>query len=289
MQTSVFLRFSYRLMSRYPSSFVGAIIMGIGCCAIAALSVFYGIYATHTIRNASRGISFILSLEPQDSASSLKTLRSHPLIDSLAIVSSDESRLYIEDIVGTSLDSIELNSSLPTVIGVFPSMKCSSSADFASITELCERLPLTDNIVRDMKSEQSFIEQRRHHNQISFLVSIVLGMLLVILVIIYTHGVGAKVAFDASMFFHSGATPLFASMPWILMICCGMVIGTIVGAAIVSGITLITDASAYYIMSDTVELSLLVSGLLWSTGFILVPLRLYFAALFASGSHADKE
>jgi hypothetical protein len=68
-----------------------------------------------------------------------------------------------------------------------------------------------------------------------------------------------------------------------------MVIGTIVGAAIVSGITLITDVSAYYIMSDTVELSLLVSGLLWSTGFILVPLRLYFAALFASGSHADKE
>lgn len=263
--------------------------MGMLCSVITAFSIFYSIDTTHTIRNAARGISFILSLEPQDSASSIKTLRSHPLIDSLAIVSSDESRLFIEDIVGTSLDSIELNSSLPTVIGVFPSMKCSSSADFASITELCERLPLTDNIVRDMKSEQSFIEQRRHHNQISFLVCIVLGMLLVILVIIYTHGVGAKVAFDASMFFHSGATPLFAAMPWILMICSGMVIGTIVGAAIVSSITLITDGSAYYIMSDTVELSLLVSGLLWSTGFILIPLRLYFSALLASSNHNAKE
>ena len=262
--------------------------MGIGCCAIAAFSVFYGIYATHTIRNAARSVGFILSLESQDSAASLKTLRSHPLIDSVAIVSSDESRLFIEDIVGTSLDSIELNSSLPTVIGVFPSMKCSSSADFASITELCERLPLTDNIVRDMKLEQSFIEQRRHHNQISFLVSIVLGMMLVLLVAIYTHGVSAKVAHDGSLFFHSGATPFFAAMPWIVMIWCGMVIGTLVGAAIVGGIMLITDVSAHFIMSDTVELSLLVSGLLWSIGFILTPLRLYFAALFASGSYADK-
>ncbi len=263
--------------------------MGIGCCAIAAFSVVYGIYATHTIRNAARGVSFILSLEPQESASSLQTLRSHPLIDSVAIVSSDESRLFIEDIVGTSLDSIALNTSLPTVIGVFPSMHCSSYTDFSSITELCERLPLTDNIVRDMRLEQSFIAQRRHHNQISFLVSIVLGMLLVLLVTIYTHSVGAKVALDASLFFHSGATPFFAAMPWIVMICCGMAIGTVVGAAILGGITLMMDVSAYFIMSDTVELSLLVSVLLWSIGFILIPLRLYFAALFASGGNADKE
>lgn len=268
---------------------MGAIALGVFCIVLAAMSILFGVYSSHSVHDSVRRVAFILSVEPQDAKTSLKVLRSHSYIDSVAIVSSSESRLFIEDIVGTSLDSIELNSALPTVLAVFPHSRCSTASDFASITELCERLPLTDNIIRDSLAESTYLSQRRTHFQMSFLLSTVLGIIMVIVCGMYAQRVGTHAALDASLLYHSGASPLFASLPWIIMVATGTAIGA-VSAASILGIALWTTHSlSALVMTDIVEIAIILSATFFTIALLYAPCRIYISALFASGNDEDKD
>lgn len=269
--------------------FMGAIALGVLCIVLAAMSILFSVYSSYSVRDGVRRVAFILSMEPQDTKTSLKVLRSHSYIDSVAIVSSSESRLFIEDIVGTSLDSIELNSTLPTVLAVFPHSRCSTASDFASITELCERLPLTDNIIRDFSAESAYISQRRTHFQMSFLLSAVLGMMMVLVCGMYAQRVGTKAALDASLLYHSGASPLFASLPWIIMVVTGTAIGAVTAASILGIALWTTHALSGLFITDIVEVAVILSAIFFTITFLLVPCRVYFSAFFASGNDEDKD
>lgn len=206
-------------------SLVGIIIFSI---SFYLLALYYIQQSTYNLTQQLKHVNFVVSIDSTDITQSVKVLSMSPLIDSVSVITPQESSRLIENELGNVLDSLE-EVPYQAILVIQPSLHCTETLHFTEIIDLCERLPLTDNVLYSSK-EYGIYLQMRNYSQMTLLFIGVFFVIGVLITSLYcTKILGYRVKEDSFIFSQSGSKPLFNSLPWILFYISSLFIGYIVG------------------------------------------------------------
>lgn len=216
MQIRFIITLAFRLIRREKMLFLSIVGVSLFSFILYSIVFHYEETAKTSLEKQLQHISFVISVDSTDLKESVETLRMSPLIDSLTIISPQESQQFVENELGIITDSTVNRTDFLPIIAIHPSMACKSNTDFTAIAKLCERIPLTDNILFNGTEQAVYTELYETYRDTKSIL-IVLFCLIPLLFAFYNAAIlGRRVKGDSMIFSQNGATAFFSASPWIL-------------------------------------------------------------------------
>jgi len=230
MQIRFIITLAFRLIRREKMLFLS--IVGVLLFSFIVYGfIFYHVQAANSsLEQQLNHVSFIISVDSSDLKESAEVLRMSPLIDSLTIITPQESTRFVESELGIISDSLLKSADFPSIIAIHPGLLCEGSNGFSEITELCERLPLTDNIHYNTAEQNIYLILYDSYKQTTFFITLLFCTVLLLFSLYTAVIIGKRVRYDAVIFSQVGASAMFSASPWILFFLFALSVGVIIAS-----------------------------------------------------------